>query len=166
MTKEEILESKSMIEVVRDCGLEPNRSGFIRCPFHEGDNHASLKLYPKSFYCFGCGKGGDVFTFIQLFEHCDFHTAFLRLGGTDRKGRPSRADITRSYRARTAREEREKENEKLKQEILDIGKEIDRCREAMKDSKPLSEEWGDAFNKYQAAIQKQEQLMEKKRGRG
>jgi hypothetical protein len=33
----------------------------IHCPFHEGDNEASMKLYPadNSFYCYGCGAWGD-----------------------------------------------------------------------------------------------------------
>ena len=40
-------------------GLEVNSAGMARCPFH--DDHApSMKLYEDHFYCFGCGKHGDV----------------------------------------------------------------------------------------------------------
>lgn len=48
-------------------GLEPNRKGFCRCPFHS-EKTASMKIYPDSrgFYCFGCQTGGDV---IQLVQH-------------------------------------------------------------------------------------------------
>ena len=35
----------------------------IRCPFHE-DREPSLHLYQtRTWYCFGCGKGGDVYDF-------------------------------------------------------------------------------------------------------
>lgn len=37
--------------------------GFISCPFHNEDT-PSLRVYPHSFYCFGCGAGGDVISFI------------------------------------------------------------------------------------------------------
>ena len=40
-------------------GLPPNRSGMIRCPFHE-DHHPSMKLNDRYFFCFGCGATGDV----------------------------------------------------------------------------------------------------------
>lgn len=40
-------------------GLEMNDGGMVCCPFH--DDHApSMKLYEDHFYCFGCGKHGDV----------------------------------------------------------------------------------------------------------
>jgi hypothetical protein len=41
------------------------RSRTIRCPFH-GDGRErtpSCRIYETSFYCFGCGRGGDVFNF-------------------------------------------------------------------------------------------------------
>ena len=40
-------------------GLEVNDSGMARCPFHN-DRTPSMKLYADHFYCFGCGKYGDV----------------------------------------------------------------------------------------------------------
>lgn len=40
-------------------GLHPNKSGFVRCPFHH-EKTASLKLYENgSWYCFGCNRGGS-----------------------------------------------------------------------------------------------------------
>jgi DNA primase len=43
------------------------------CPFHI-EKTASFFIYPsnESFYCFGCGKGGDVITFIRLIEKLDY----------------------------------------------------------------------------------------------
>ena len=40
-------------------GLKTNRNRMCRCPFHN-DRHPSLKLYDDHFYCFGCGRTGDV----------------------------------------------------------------------------------------------------------
>ena len=43
------------------------------CPFH-GEKTPSFNLYPQSgsFYCFGCGVGGDVITFIRMIENLDY----------------------------------------------------------------------------------------------
>lgn len=37
------------------------------CPFHEDDKTRSLTVYPstQSWYCFGCGRGGDILNFLQ-----------------------------------------------------------------------------------------------------
>lgn len=43
------------------------------CPFH-GEKTASFTVYPdtQSYYCFGCGNGGDVITFIKNIENLDY----------------------------------------------------------------------------------------------
>lgn len=48
-----------------------NKNGL--CPFH-GEKTPSFTVFPatKSFYCFGCGAGGDVVTFIQKIENLDY----------------------------------------------------------------------------------------------
>lgn len=40
-------------------GLEVNFASMVRCPFHE-DRTPSMKLYEDHYFCFGCGKHGDV----------------------------------------------------------------------------------------------------------
>ena len=45
-------------------GLEVNFCGMVRCPFHE-DHTPSMKLYEDHFFCFGCGKHGDVVTLVS-----------------------------------------------------------------------------------------------------
>jgi DNA primase len=43
------------------------------CPFHN-EKTPSFVVYPEngSFYCFGCGVGGDIFTFTKLIENLDY----------------------------------------------------------------------------------------------
>ena len=50
------------------------------CPFHN-EKTPSFTVYPEngSFYCFGCGVGGDVFSFIKLIENLDYADAIRYL---------------------------------------------------------------------------------------
>ena len=66
MTSEELKEEYSMRDVAERYGFQPNRAGFINCPFHKGDRDASMKIYKDSYHCFGCGKSGDIFSFIIM----------------------------------------------------------------------------------------------------
>ena len=98
MTKGEIKQSVKMPEILSRYGLRPNRAGFICCPFHK-EKSASCKIYDDSFYCFGCGTGGDVFDFVMQYESVPFSTAFIELGGTyiSKKGK-SRNQIRHEMR--------------------------------------------------------------------
>jgi DNA primase len=46
------------------------------CPFH-GEKTPSFAVHPvkQIFHCFGCGKGGDVFSFVMEMEKCQFPEA-------------------------------------------------------------------------------------------
>ncbi len=79
---------QSFIEKLKyACDLENVMSSYVEfkregrnkkclCPFHS-EKTPSLVLYPEnqSFYCFGCGAGGDVITFIRLIENLDYPSA-------------------------------------------------------------------------------------------
>ena len=55
------------------------------CPFH-GEKSPSFKVNPATglWHCFGCGEGGDVFSYVQKREHLDFPDAIRYLA--DRAG--------------------------------------------------------------------------------
>ena len=81
MTSDELKRNVSMREIVEQYGIKIDRKGFCWCPFHK-EKTGSMKIYKNSYYCFGCGESGDIFTFVQKMDDVDFKTAFKRLGGT------------------------------------------------------------------------------------
>ena len=50
------------------------------CPFHE-ERSPSFHVRPQVgyYHCFGCGEGGDVFTFLQRMDHVSFQEAVERM---------------------------------------------------------------------------------------
>jgi DNA primase len=71
----QIRDSVDIVEVVtRYVALKRAGASFKGlCPFHQ-EKTPSFHVHParQTFKCFGCGAGGDVFTFIQLREKVDF----------------------------------------------------------------------------------------------
>ena len=111
MTKEEIKDLYSMKDILERYGLpQPNRAGFICCPFHK-EKTASMKIYKKDFHCFGCGANGDIFTFVMLMDGLTFKEAFKELGGETDNSFSTRLKI---YQAQKKREMQRKIEEKLK----------------------------------------------------
>jgi DNA primase len=74
----EAVDAADMVEVV-SVRTQLRRSGARwtgLCPFHD-EKTPSFSVNPadKLFYCFGCGKGGDVISFVQETEQLDFAQA-------------------------------------------------------------------------------------------
>lgn len=48
-----------------------------KCPLHNGDNKNSLTVFENdnSFYCFSCGKGGNIINFVAEHESCSYTEA-------------------------------------------------------------------------------------------
>jgi DNA primase len=72
-----------LVEIITQLGVKLRRRGssFVAlCPFHN-ENTASFCVNPRAqlFHCFGCGAGGDVFTFVQRLEHLTFPQAVQKL---------------------------------------------------------------------------------------
>jgi len=83
----EVEEIKGKIDIVELVGgyLTLKKAGVNYkglCPFHN-EKTPSFMVSPErqSFKCFGCGKGGDVFTFIEEIEGMDFYDSLKLLAG-------------------------------------------------------------------------------------
>ena len=65
---EEVKSRLDIADVAEHYGIELNKQNKCCCPFHT-EKTASFHVYPKSqsFYCFGCGVGGDTIAFVQKF---------------------------------------------------------------------------------------------------
>ena len=71
----EVVSASDMVEVVsgRTALRKAGARYSGRCPFHE-ERTPSFSVNPadKLYHCFGCGKGGDVITFVRETENLDF----------------------------------------------------------------------------------------------
>lgn len=116
-----------MDQVARRYGFEPNRAGYICCPFHK-EKTASLKLYPGQggFHCFGCSRGGSAVDFVMELFGISFRQAVVRLdadfglGLTSERPSPARRSkvLEERRRAQEEKERREAEYRSLARERL------------------------------------------------
>jgi len=77
------IKERLSIEEVVSSYIKLERSGVnfrARCPFHN-EKTPSFFVSPgrDSYYCFGCGASGDIFTFVEEFEGLDFKGALKLL---------------------------------------------------------------------------------------
>ena len=155
MTVDEIKSTYSMRDIVERYGFHPNRANFIPCPFHK-ETAGSMKIYKDSFYCFGCQCSGDIFTFVQKMDNCDFKAAFYSLGGVYQK--PTASSKLAVYHAKKAKENKIKREQELKRKRIKNDVQIHLGRELFKASEPLSDEWWDALDMYHMAILRDENM--------
>jgi DNA primase len=81
-TLEQVRGASDIVEVIGAClPLKKAGGNFVAlCPFHrEKTPSFSVNPHKQIFYCFGCHKGGDVFTFIREYEGLSFIEAVRRL---------------------------------------------------------------------------------------
>ena len=81
-------------------GLQVNRNGMCSCPFHE-DQHPSMKLNERYFYCFGCGATGDVIDFVARLFGLNSYEAAQKLAqdfGIDPDKPPAAAALPKPER--------------------------------------------------------------------
>ena len=91
------LKDANRIDDIMSNYVQIKRAGSVSkclCPFHS-EKTASCTIYPdtQSFYCFGCGAGGDVITFIMKIENLDYLEAVKMLA--ERSGIPLPEDSSR-----------------------------------------------------------------------
>lgn len=111
---EEIREKNDIVEVVGTY-VKLQRKGssyFGLCPFHN-EKSASFSVSPEKqmYYCFGCGAGGNVFTFIMEYENYSFPEALKYLA--DRAG-------VKLPEQEYSQEEKQKQD--LRMQVLELNK--------------------------------------------
>jgi len=81
-TREQIRAASDIVDVIGAyLPLKRNGANFTAlCPFHK-EKSPSFNVNPHKqiFHCFGCHKGGDVFTFVKDYENIGFMDAVRRL---------------------------------------------------------------------------------------
>lgn len=114
-TLEQIRAASDIVDVIGSyVPLKHAGANFVAlCPFHK-EKTPSFNVNPHKqiFHCFGCHKGGDVFTFVKEYESVDFVEAVRRLA--------DRARIPLEYEQHPG----EQQSRHLKEQLLQIHEQI------------------------------------------
>lgn len=110
---EKIKERLSIVDVISSY-IQVTQSGKnfkARCPFHN-EKTPSFLVSPDrgTYYCFGCGEKGDIFSFVEKFEGTDFMGALKLLA--------EKAGVTLEARSKDY-DNKEKDKKELYFEILE-----------------------------------------------
>lgn len=112
---EEVRQRNDIVDIISGYVNLKKKGGnyFGLCPFHN-EKSASFSVSPgkQMYYCFGCGAGGNVFTFIMNYENYTFAEAIKLLADRAGIALPEIED---------SKEAREKENRR--KTLLQINKE-------------------------------------------
>ena len=79
---EEIRAKNDIVDVISGyVRIQKKGSGYFGlCPFHnEKSPSFSVSPHKQMFYCFGCGAGGNVYTFLMKYENFSFQEAIKEL---------------------------------------------------------------------------------------
>src|SRR6266481_3265219 len=114
-TLEQIRAASDIVDVIGAyVPLKRAGANFVAlCPFHK-EKTPSFNVNPhrQIFHCFGCHKGGDVFTFVKEYENLDFPEAVRRLA--------ERARIPLEYEKNAG----EQQTRHIKEKLLQIHEQI------------------------------------------
>lgn len=112
-TVREIAERVSIVDVIGEyVNLKRSGSNYLGlCPFH-GEKTPSFNVNPtrEIFHCFGCGAGGDVFSFVMKIEGISFPEALRKLA--------ARAGVVLVERPLSDHERQQKAEREQQREIM------------------------------------------------
>ncbi|MGM0445457.1 MAG: DNA primase [Bacillota bacterium] len=97
---EKIKERLDIVEVISDyINLKKTGKNYQGlCPFHQ-ENTPSFTVNPDNqfYYCFGCGKGGDLFNFIMDIENITFYESLKLLAKRANIELPKKKGYSKKY---------------------------------------------------------------------
>lgn len=113
---DQIKAAVTMSDVCAAYGIDLDRKGFCKCPFH-AEKTGSMKIYPDGFKCFGCGEAGDQIDFVKKYFNLSFPDAQKKLNDDFRLGLPIGEKLSADKRreAERAARERQKQAQERKQ---------------------------------------------------
>ena len=104
---EEVRQRNDIVDIISSSvNLKRSGSNYVGlCPFHN-EKTASFSVSPSKqmYYCFGCGAGGNVFTFLMEYENLTFVEALEELAGRAGMELPTRQDTAADRRRRDLRD--------------------------------------------------------------
>lgn len=112
MTIDEVKQSYTMQDILNRYGLQADKRGFLNCPFHSEKTN-SLRIYKKSFYCYGCGAGNSIIDFVMLMEKCSFADAIKKLGGDEQISFSAKRKLFKKQRIAENQETQRKKRDEL-----------------------------------------------------
>lgn len=107
---DQIKAAVTMPEVCAAYGIEVDRKGFCKCPFH-AEKTGSMKVYPDGFKCFGCGEAGDQIDFVKKYFNLSFPDAQKKLNDDFRLGLPIGERLTADKQREAERAARERQKQ-------------------------------------------------------
>lgn len=106
----EIKSRITMLDIWQRYNNSPIKNSKSLCPFHL-ENTPSFIIYEYSFYCFGCGVGGDIIRFVQMLDNLSFIDTIIKLNSDYGFGFPIGEKLT----IRQQQEFKQKENARIKE---------------------------------------------------
>lgn len=104
---EEVRQRNDIIDIVSSyVNLKRTGSNYVGlCPFHN-EKSASFSVSPgkQMYYCFGCGAGGNVFTFLMQYENLTFPEALEELAQRAGMELPERSNSEEDRKRRGLRD--------------------------------------------------------------
>lgn len=123
---ETIKSSINLRDAVVKYGFEPNRQGFICCPFHR-ENTPSLKIYSngRGWVCFGCHAGGTLIDFVSKLFNLSITESIARIDsdfglGLECATFADKVKYRAEFNSRQADKTKKQELEKLQRYEVDV----------------------------------------------
>lgn len=105
---EEVRQRNDIVDIISSyVNLKRSGSNYVGlCPFHnEKTASFSVSGNKQMYYCFGCGAGGNVFTFLMEYENLTFPEALTQLAERAGMELPEQSETTQEKQRRNVREQ-------------------------------------------------------------